>query len=270
MNLNKLVGAASLVTGAVNIASKVGSFFSSSSESRLNAAGLLNGSEPMFGGSATAQFANAGPIDWRVKLSLPTSSAFSKSAAILAPMTGANGTGGLVFPFTPSIQISHSSNYNAIDPVHSNYQFLSYENSKVDAINISGQFYCEDAVEARYWVAAVHYLRSVTKMHFGESSDAGAPPPVVKLSGYGDYVFNNVPVVVKTFTVDLPQDVDYIATGLSGGDTGSATATKISYAPVKSTINVTVQPIYSREDVRKFSLDSFVEGKYVFNGKGFI
>jgi hypothetical protein len=72
-------------------------------------------------------------------------------------------TNGFVFPFTPTIMMQHSATYQPMTPVHNNYPFLSYENSKVDAMTITGQFFCEDSVEAAYWIAAVHYLKSVTK-----------------------------------------------------------------------------------------------------------
>jgi hypothetical protein len=178
-----------------------------------------------------------------------------------------------------------------MSPVHNNYPFLSYENSKVDAMTITGSFFCEDAVEAAYWIAAVHYLKSVTKMAFGADTNAGAPPPVVKLNGYGDYVFKDVPVVITNFNVEMPNDCDYISTGLSAGAPaagvvskvasavginlpGSSVAQGVAWAPVKSTITVTVQPLYSREQVRNFSLDKFIKGDYVLgsgnNKSGFI
>ena len=274
-----------LATGALNTARRAASSLSSSfdmSTARREASNLPIGGEAKLSATkADAQFLSTGPVDWRVKLSLPTTGAFDFGSGLLGPMTGKTpngektatpGVGGLVFPYTPTINITHTAVYNPLDVVHSNYQFFSYEKSKVEAITITGDFYCEDSAEARYWVAVVHYLRSVTKMHYGNTSNAGAPPPVVKLSGYGDYVFNNIPVVVTGFTVELPKDVDYIATGINqyGGDDGSATASKVSYAPVKSTISVTVQPIYSREQVRQFDLDSFVQGNYIFDGKGYI
>lgn len=219
----------------------------------------------------TAEFHAGVQRDWRVKLSLPSGS-FATSE-LLKPLTITNG---LVFPYTPQISITHQANYQASSPVHNNYPFLSYENSKVDNITISADFYCEDATEAQYWVAAVHYFRSVTKMKFGPDVDAGAPPPVVKLNGYGDYVFKNIPVVVTSFTMDLPNNVDYIATGLGKvtygatavDDEGNSTATGqgVAWAPVKSTFNVTLQPLYSRSQVRNFSLDAFVKGEYVVGG----
>lgn len=230
-----------------------------------------------------AEFHQGANRDWRVKLSLP---AGYETSDIIAPLRITNG---FVFPYTPQIQIQHSASYQSLAPVHNNYPFLAYENSKVDAMQISGEFYCEDSADARYWVAAIHYLKSVTKMVYGQSANTGSPPPVVKLNGYGDYVFKNVPVVITQFSVDLPKEVDYISTGLSS-DGAQNIAEKlanfigppkalsmvmpnmqgVTWVPVKSTVSVTVQPLYSREQVRQFSLDSFVKGEYVFNGTGYL
>lgn len=212
----------------------------------------LTGQEP-----TAATFESPTGRDWRVRLSLPQSFA---SSELLAPL---QTTAGFVFPYTPQITVAHSANYQALEPVHNNYPFFAYQNSKVEQITITGQFVVEDGFEAAYWVGAVHYLRSVTKMNFGgDTSESGAPPPVVRLDGYGDYVFNNVPVVVTNFTVDMPNDVDYISTQINGSG-------QVSYVPVKSQITVTVQPIYSREEVRQFNLADFVNGGYL-NGQGYI
>lgn len=228
-----------------------------------SAVSTANGTAAKPAAPAQAAYADA-RIDWRVRLSLPES---FMTGSLLAPLKEAKA---LIFPFTPQIQITHSATYDTLSTVHSNYQFLSYEQSRIDTINLTADFYCEDASQARYWVAAVHYFRSVTKMHYGETANAGSPPPVVKLSGYGDYVFNKVPVVVASFSMDLPKEVDYIPTKLVGADgnttAGSAGANdKISYAPVRSTFNIELKPIYSREQVRKFSLDDFTKGEYIFN-----
>lgn len=227
----------------------------------------------------SAMFAS-GARDWRVRLNFPPSAAFITSP-LLKPLLE---TQGLVFPYTPQIQIVHSANYSEMSPIHNNYPFLSYENSKVDAISITAPFYIEDATEAAYWVAAMHFLKSATKMQFGSDETAGAPPPILKLNGYGDYVFKDIPVVIKSFTMDLPNDSDYISASL--GASGSSTtvsrvasvvglnipsgsfAQGVAWAPVKSTISITVQPLYSREQVRNFSLDKFVQGSYVIGSGG--
>ena len=49
-----------------------------------------------------------------------------------------------------------------------------YQNSQVNAMTIIGDFFVENEKEGQYWVAATHYLRSITKMAYGASSNAGA------------------------------------------------------------------------------------------------
>ena len=109
-----------------------------------------------------------------------------------------------------------------MQPVHTNYPFYAYENSRVDQMTITAHFYVQNEIEARYWVAAVHYLRSMTKMSYGLSPNKGAPPPVVRLNGYGDYTFKDVPVIITNFTFDLKEDVDYISTRLTAEESGTA------------------------------------------------
>jgi hypothetical protein len=217
----------------------------------------------------TASFATATKeSDWRVKLSIPPS---VTDAQLLKPLAK---TGGFCFPYTPTIIISHSANYNSLSPVHTNYPFQIYENSQPDDIVITGEFNVENAAEGQYWVACIHYLRSVTKMFYGDGDNSGAPPPAVKLSGYGDYVFNKVPCVVANFTVDLPADVDYIAVPLAveeemlDGDTYKNTGT--TWVPTQSQISVTLKPTYSRRRVSEFNLNNFVNGNYLNSGQGFI
>ena len=226
------------------------------------------------GGGAGGASAHFGPSDvnedWRVRLSIPPIDPFNTSP-VFAPL---RVLGNMVFPYTPTIQLSHTANYNDVGITHQNYQFLAYENSRVDNIVITAPFNVEDGKQAKYWIAALHYFRSVTKMFSGPDGEdlAGNPPPIVKLNGYGEYVFNNVPVVVKSFSFDLPQDADYIPAddsllagipgigGLFGG------GIKASRVPTKSTLSVVLQPVYSRKAAREFSLKTFVNGGYVSTG----
>lgn len=218
--------------------------------------------------NATAAKVKGANNDWRVRLSLPST---MPATDILKPL---GETNGLVFPYTPTIVIQHSANYDAMQPIHSNYPFPAYQHSQVDDIVITGDFFCENAVDAQYWAATMHYLRSVTKMAYGQSSNAGSPPPLVFLNGYGDFVFPNVPVIIKQFSVELPADVDYIKTQVEGEISRVNGGTSVDgfyegWAPVQSQVMVSVQPVYSRARTSQFSLDKFVKGDYLDNG-GFI
>lgn len=225
--------------------------------------------------------------DWRLRLSVPNLETFLNSK-LLEPLKITNNS--LIFPFTPTVILSNSANYNAVNPVHSNYTYYNYVNSQADQIVVTGDFIVENQNDGRYWISMLHYLRSITKMFYGGDEYKGSPPPIVRLNAYGDYVFNNVPVVVSNFTVDLQSDVDYIAVNFSVPDeslpevrieiediienTPAATASQdksaVNWVPTRSTVNITLLPIYSRSTVEQFSLKDFVDGKYVINGKGFV
>jgi hypothetical protein len=47
-------------------------------------------------------------------------------------------------------------------------------------------------------------------MFYGQDPQRGTPPPLVYLTGYGDWQFSKHPCVVSNFTYSLPNDVDYI------------------------------------------------------------
>lgn len=266
VNTAGAVSAAAMLTGNTKLAAYAGGAAAVVSTIRKIASGLAGVSEFNFPPATVATWAENNR-DWRVRLSVPieAGAAYATKSDVLAPLYE-NDMNALIFPFTPSVTVTHSANYNSLDVTHSNYPFLAYQNSKVEQITITGTFYCETSVDAAYWLAAVHYLRSVTKMAFGDSGgDTGQPPPVVKLNGYGEHVFNNVPVVVKSFTLELPNDVDYIPGKVSEDADGGAFK---GYAPTKSTMTVVLLPIYSRTQNRQFNLKSFVNGDYVTGNAG--
>lgn len=171
----------------------------------------LGANGPSSKGPTEASYSDgANAADWRVRLSIPPINAFKSS--IFEPLVK---SGGLIFPYTPTITISHQANYADQTITHQNYQFVTYQFSKVSDIQIIGDFAVEDAAQAQYWLSAVHFLRSVTKMFTGEDAEtAGNPPPILLFNAYGDYVFKNIPVVVKGFQVTLPKEVDYITTNM--------------------------------------------------------
>ena len=262
-----------------------------------------------FGGDANSN-------DWRVRLSLSNWVSF-KSSPVLAPLRDA---GGLIFPYTPEITMSSTANYNAIPTTHSNYTFQAFKNSDPGTITITAPMNVEDSTQGLYWLASLHYLRSLTKMFTGSDMKAGNPPPIVFLNGYGNYVFKNIPVVVKSFNMNLDAQCDYIGvnavgslaseigniadnigslsntiggtiSGLSGITNGIAglasgagqlgtvlgamgvggtTSGGTTYVPTKSSFTVALQPMYSRDSARKFSLDRFVSGGYLNNFVGYM
>jgi len=164
--------------------------------------------------SATENQFEQAQNDWRVKLSL-ASDAFEylyntdSDPKILAPLSV---TKGVIFPYTPQIQVSYAANYEPTDPVHSNYKIYQYKNSEVGQINITATFTAQDTDEANYLLAVIHFFKSVTKMFYGQDEIPinGTPPPLCFLSGLGTFQFNNHPLVISNFNYTLPDKVDYI------------------------------------------------------------
>ena len=75
---------------------------------------------------------------------------------------------------------------------------------------ITADFTAQDTREANYLLAVIHFFRSAGKMFYGQDAERGAPPPLVYLSGLGQYQFANNPCVITQFNYMLPDDVDYI------------------------------------------------------------
>ena len=212
--------------------------------------------------------------DWRVKLTIPQGSTlenyFFSDNELLAPL---NETKGIFWPLTPSMVIQHSANYNALSQTHNNYPFQAYQNSQVDQINIIGEFPVQNSDDAKHWVATVKFLRTITKMFFGqEDAFKGNPPPILHLSGYGDHMFNKVPVIVNSFNVELRSGIDYISTNqsntpykqLTGPDAAffmNAEGESQTWAPTLSNISALVTPVYSRDTIKNFNLKKFSSGE---------
>lgn len=157
-----------------------------------------------------SRYKQQGSSDWRVRLQLAPTSDYlynAKDADILLPLAATNG---VIFPYTPQINTVYKANYELYDLVHSNYRGAYYKNSRVDDIQIRGTFTAQDTNEADYLLAVIHFFRSVTKMFYGKDQERGSPPPLVYLSGFGDYQYNSHPCVVASFQYNLPDKVDYI------------------------------------------------------------
>jgi hypothetical protein len=231
-----------------------------------SAAGQLNNVLSMFRGrnlpSSAELFSDRGSFvelqpgntaDWRVRINAN----FGLFGGAFPRLVDTNG---VVWPYNPSISVATKANYQPIEPVHSNYPFQAYKNSQVEDIQISGEFSCETEQDAAYWIEATHFFKTATKMFFGNSANAGNPPIICNLSGYGPAIFNSVPVVIKQFSVDLPEDVNYIrCTNTNFGET---------WVPILSKISVTVSPIYNRTRLRQFSLQQYANGE--MSTKGYI
>ena len=195
--------------------------------------------------------------DMRVKIRVPDNYLTSLTRG---PNNELGNLKGIIFPYTPTINVKHNAEYASQSPLHSNFALYFYKNSSVSPIDISGQFTVQNEQEAAIYLATIHLLRSLTKMRSGGSTgdvDSGAPPPVCRLDAYGAFMLQNVPVAISKFSVDLPNNVDYFTIGKSSG---ISTYEKTS-VPVVSTISITCIPMYSRAEMQKFSVTGWLGDK---------
>lgn len=137
---------------------------------------------------------------------------YGDSGGLLAPLRSTNG---MVFPYQPTINYQQDVTYSAVELVHVNQELYAYTKTNAVKLTVQGQFTVQNQQEGLYALGCIHFLRTVTKMYFGASSNPGTPPPVLLFDAYGQYMFNQLPVIVTSFTVGLPNDVDYVPVDLS-------------------------------------------------------
>lgn len=188
------------------------------------------------------------------------------SALGLTP-TATSGRIGVVFPYTPTVAITHTANYTQQKLTHNNYASYFYENSEVSPITITAEFTVQSIDEGRYLMATIYFFRSLTKMFFGRDQQAGNPPPMVYLNGYGKYYLPNVPCVVTSFAHTMPGDCDYMDIPEPNADTNPRLTNprmNSTRLPTTSTVTLTLQPIYSRtSQSTTFSLNDFARGALI-------
>jgi len=161
-------------------------------------------------------------------------------------------TSGVLFPYPPTITVSHRANYESENLLHSNYTTPYYTHSAVDSISIQGRFTAQTENEAKYILSMMHFFRTVTKMFYAGKDNRGTPPPVLYLDAYGQYMFDHIPIVVKDFNYTLPNDVNYMTVTFMN---------KVCKVPLDLNITLDTMPLYSRNKIsNNFDLQSFSKG----------
>ena len=207
--------------------------------------------------------------DIRARLSLPRNSDVLKTESgqvnpILLPLKKFHG---IIWPYTPTINIAHQAEYGEYDITHSNYPIQYFSKSRPPNLQVSGPLTAQSVSEGNYMLAVLHFLRIVTKMHFGmNDKKRGTPPPVLKFSAYGDLMFNNVPVLVRSFAYDLGQDIDYIDVNTESAEAGFTTGFK---SKVPTMLNLVIDMVVQQTPSKlrtKFTMNDFKSGKLVKDG----
>jgi hypothetical protein len=189
-------------------------------------------------------------------------------------------TGGVLFPYTPTISTGSVTEYDPTSFIHSNFGYNSYVRSYPKTISMTTEFTAQSNDEALYLLAVIHFFRSVTKSYFGINpyNLAGTPPPTLLFNYLGEYQFNNVPVVIKYFDYTYEANIDYVPVDTSnnriyseniGVSLPQGNYGGYSYVPTHMTVSLELDTQYIPIKVRnEFNLDKFRSGQLL--GKGYI
>jgi hypothetical protein len=202
--------------------------------------------------------------DLRVRIMVP-SNYLTQYTSGPANELGVSNLHGIVFPYTPTISVEYKADYTSQQPLHSNFPINFYQKSSVGSISISGKFSVENAKDAAVYIATTHLLKALTRMKSGGTTgdhDSGSPPPVCRLFAHGTWMFNNVPVAITNFRVELPDNVDYFTMK----DTNQYEMTSV---PTMSTISLTLLPMYSRNEMLNFNVTDYINGSD-FKKRGYL
>lgn len=194
--------------------------------------------------------------DPRVRIS-PLKPAFYGSGGIMAPLLNTNG---VIFPYSPQIQFEQAVNYVEVGMVHTNTDYFSYQRTPSVNINITGKFTCQNQTEGKYALAVIHFFRTASKMYFGEKAglNAGLPPPILKLNGYGTYMFNELNCILKSHSFSYNEQIDTVQVTTANGYVRLPAMFDIS-------CSLTVQQTPSKMR-KEFDLDSFRTGTLMAKG----
>lgn len=166
---------------------------------------------------------------------------------------------GVIFPYTPQISYSQAVSYADLQLVHSNTDYPAYTRTPSVTVSVTAKFTVQNQREGQYALAALHFLRTTSKSHFGENDvTPGLPPPILQLSGYGTYMFNKLRVILKNHSWAFDDTVDF--TSVSIGST-------VVRLPVLFSVQCELMVVQTPQRMRQqFSFQDFASGKLMSQG----
>ena len=158
------------------------------------------------------------------------------------------------FSVSPRVSESRQANYHEINITHHPGTILKYEKTSSRSWTISAKFVSRTQEEASNNQRDLNIIRAWVMPFYGsgteknDSSMLGAPPAVLKLSGYGERNIAPIPVVLESYSTSWPNDIDYLPT--NSGDP----------VPVIMEIELTLKESYSPAEYSNFNLFAYKSG----------
>jgi hypothetical protein len=179
------------------------------------------------------------------------------SANLLGPIARSNG---MIMPYTPAIQVNQAVvDYAQYNLPQTNFDYFAFSRRSSPTFSVTAPYTAQDQEEARYMLAVIHFLRTVTMSYYGiqNKEKRGIPPPVLLFSAYGPYMYEKVPVLVRNVSFGLDQEIDYVPAGSFSKDISVANNTQEAYRVINGIP-------YSQEEIQQMNADAteFNDGEY--------
>ena len=169
----------------------------------------------------------------------------------------------LNFPYTPTISVIQSANYNEYGLTHSNFQQRAFDSHTNMELNITAPMIVRSEEEANYVYNAAVWIRSTMKMEWMQDDNPGMPPPILRFNAHG--VYENIPCIIRDFTWNLDSDIDYVEID----DPTSNNRSKIMRIPVTNMFVLSLSVTYSPKSIREnFSVKDYLAGN--LKDKGYV
>ena len=182
-----------------------------------------------------------------------------------------SGKDVVIFQASAPITESRTANYVGHDIVHLPTDIFAYKNTTNRTFAITAKIVSRNALEAQANSRYIDLIRSWVLPDFGNS---GATPPIVMLSAFYNTNITNVPCVLHTYSLNFPEDVDWVYTGASlnksfgknspyvGNNVGS------SAMPVIMSITIDLNEAYTAQQItnKAWKINRSKGGSFVLGG----
>jgi len=166
----------------------------------------------------------------------------------------------VIFRVMPEVFESRTMEYEAVAPPQAPAAFQKYKGTSSVQWTVNATLTCRTTPEATENLNIMNRLRGWSMPYFGVNTAAkypgqiGAPPPVLRLSGFRQQMIGPVPVVMTSLNWTFPQDVDYIPARSVEG---------VPNIPFPTVMKVTIQLVesFSTDEFNGFDLEEFFTGR---------
>ena len=161
------------------------------------------------------------------------------------------GPGGkITFEASAPISESRQANYDGYNIVHLPTSLVAYRNTDGRRFGVAGKLVSRTPSEAAQNVKHLDLARKWILPDFGST---GATPPILKIYGFNNFNLDGRQVVLRSYTWNFPEDVDYIWEG------GEA-------MPVIGVLQLDLEEVYSAEQITGGAWDINTAGGGSFMG----